>query len=99
VSHETIYKCLYVQGRGHLRADLNKRLSTKRTARKSRGRAAGLAYPNPARLAEVLADPDVKAVLAPEFRPAGAEKAGARHRVRLSGEFAGATPTVVHLTL
>jgi transposase, IS30 family len=37
VSHETIYKCLYVQGRGHLRADLNKCLSTKRAARKSRG--------------------------------------------------------------
>jgi IS30 family transposase len=39
VSHETIYTCLYVQGRGHLRADLNKRLSTKRTAGKPHGRA------------------------------------------------------------
>lgn len=38
VSHETIYQCLYVQTRGHLRADLHKRLSTKRAARKSRGR-------------------------------------------------------------
>jgi transposase, IS30 family len=37
VSHETIYKCLYVQGRGHLRADLHKRLSTKRAARKTQG--------------------------------------------------------------
>ncbi|WP_083034012.1 IS30 family transposase, partial [Mycolicibacterium insubricum] len=37
VSHETIYQCLYVQGRGQLRADLNKCLSTKRAARKSRG--------------------------------------------------------------
>lgn len=37
VSHETIYKCLYVQGRGQLRADLHKRLSTKRATRKSRG--------------------------------------------------------------
>ena len=37
VSHETIYKCLYVQGRGQLRADLHKRLSTKRAARKPRG--------------------------------------------------------------
>lgn len=36
VSHETIYRCLYVQGRGQLRADLNKRLSTKRAARKPR---------------------------------------------------------------
>lgn len=39
VSHETIYKCLYVQGRGQLRADLNKCLSTKRAARKPRGHA------------------------------------------------------------
>jgi IS30 family transposase len=41
VSHETIYQCLYVQGRGRLRADLNKCLSTKRAARKTRGRAKG----------------------------------------------------------
>jgi IS30 family transposase len=38
VSHETIYKCLYVQGRGQLRADLNRQLSTKRAARKPHGR-------------------------------------------------------------
>ena len=38
VSHETIYKCLYVQTRGSLRADLHQCLSTKRTARKPRGR-------------------------------------------------------------
>ena len=37
VSHETLYKCLYVQGRGQLRADLHKQLSTKRAARKTRG--------------------------------------------------------------
>lgn len=37
VSHETIYKCLYVQTRGRLRADLHKCLSTKRAARKTRG--------------------------------------------------------------
>jgi IS30 family transposase len=37
VSHETIYKCLYVQTRGSLRADLHKRLSTKRSTRKPRG--------------------------------------------------------------
>jgi IS30 family transposase len=38
VSHETIYRCLYVQTRGSLRADLHKCLSTKRAARKPRGR-------------------------------------------------------------
>jgi transposase, IS30 family len=41
VSHETIYQCLYVQTRGGLRADLYKCLSTKRSARKPRGRASG----------------------------------------------------------
>jgi IS30 family transposase len=41
VSHETIYQCLYVQGRGQLRADLHKRLSTKRAARKTRGQPDG----------------------------------------------------------
>jgi len=39
VSHETIYTCLYVQGRGQLRADLHKCLSTRRAARTPRGRA------------------------------------------------------------
>ena len=38
MSHETIYKCLYVQTRGSLRADLHKCLSTKRGARKPRDR-------------------------------------------------------------
>jgi transposase, IS30 family len=41
VSHETIYRCLYVQTRGHLRADLYKCLSTKRAARKRRDRCDG----------------------------------------------------------
>jgi IS30 family transposase len=49
VSHETIYRCLYVQGRGQLRADLHRRLSTKRPARKSRDAA-----PRRSRFAEVL---------------------------------------------
>jgi IS30 family transposase len=37
VSHETIYQCLYVQTRGHLRADLHRQLSLKRAQRKTRG--------------------------------------------------------------
>ena len=36
VSHETIYQALYVQGRGHLRQDLHRQLSTKRPRRKAR---------------------------------------------------------------
>jgi len=37
VSHETIYRALYVQGRGELRQDLARKLSTGRTQRKPRG--------------------------------------------------------------
>lgn len=37
VSHETIYRALYVQARGRLRQDLALQLSTKRTSRKPRG--------------------------------------------------------------
>ena len=39
VSHETIYKALYVQGRGELRRELSKCLRTGRALRKPRGRA------------------------------------------------------------
>src|SRR5215831_615884 len=38
VSHETIYKSLYVQGRGELRAELARCLRTGRAARRPRGR-------------------------------------------------------------
>ncbi len=38
VSHETIYKSLYVQGRGELRRELARCLRTGRAARKPRGR-------------------------------------------------------------
>jgi IS30 family transposase len=38
VSHETIYKSLFVQGRGELRRELTRCLRTGRTARKPRGR-------------------------------------------------------------
>ena len=41
VSHETIYKALYVQGRGELRRDLHRRLRTGRALRKPRRRATG----------------------------------------------------------
>ena len=37
VSHETIYRALYVQTRGHLRADLHRQLSLKRSRRKPQG--------------------------------------------------------------
>jgi IS30 family transposase len=41
VSHETIYRALYVQTRGSLRQDLAAQLSTKRRARKPRGSVDG----------------------------------------------------------
>ncbi len=37
VPHETIYQSLFVQGRGHLRADLHKHLRTGRAIRRHRG--------------------------------------------------------------
>lgn len=39
VSHETIYKALYLQGRGALRKELARHLRSKRTQRQPRGRA------------------------------------------------------------
>jgi transposase, IS30 family len=41
VSHETIYKALYVQGRGELRRELTKSLRTGRARRRPRNRARG----------------------------------------------------------
>ncbi|MCW2827154.1 MAG: Integrase, catalytic region [Marmoricola sp.] len=46
VSHETIYRALYVQGRGHLRQDLHRQLSTKRPNRKPRTGPAGTTRTN-----------------------------------------------------
>lgn len=40
VSHETIYQSLFVQGRGHLRADLHRQLRSGRAQRQSRGGSA-----------------------------------------------------------
>ena len=37
VSHETIYRALYVQTRGQLRKDLYRKLSLRRKQRKARG--------------------------------------------------------------
>jgi IS30 family transposase len=39
VNHETIYQALYVQGRGQLRTDLHRCLSTRRPRRRQHGRA------------------------------------------------------------
>ena len=41
ISHETIYRALYVQGRGELRKELHQCLRTGRSSRKPQGRTAG----------------------------------------------------------
>ena len=45
-SHETIYRALYVQGRGELRRELAKNLRTGRAIRKPRKRIDGRAHPD-----------------------------------------------------
>ena len=64
VSHETIYQCLYVQTRGGLRADLWKRLSTRRAARKPRNRVErrGKPYTEAFSIAQRPADVEDRAV-------------------------------------
>lgn len=63
VSHETIYRALYVQTRGALRQDLAKQLSTGRTARKPVGtpRRAPL-YPSEFSISERPAEAEDRAV-------------------------------------
>jgi hypothetical protein len=63
------------------------------------GHTVDVSYPNPQRLAEVLGDPDVRAILPPELRPADADNAGARNRMVLKGAVAGPTASAVHLIL
>lgn len=64
VSHETIYRCLYVQTRGGLRADLWKQLSTSRSARKPRDRVErrGKPYADAFTIAQRPAEVDDRAV-------------------------------------
>ncbi|WP_427135798.1 transposase [Pseudarthrobacter sp. S9] len=66
ISHETIYQSLYVQGRGELRKDLYRCLSTgrnKRTARGDRPRgAAGRPYKDAPKISERPAEANDRAV-------------------------------------
>lgn len=56
-------------------------------------------YPDPERLAEALAIPDVRAILPPELRPADADVGALRERMLLKGTFASATAGVVQILL
>jgi hypothetical protein len=58
-----------------------------------------LTYPSPQRLAGLLGDPDIRAILPHEFRPADARNDAARGRMLLKGTLAGATATAVRLAL
>ncbi|OBK43392.1 hypothetical protein [Mycobacterium sp. 1081908.1] len=58
-----------------------------------------LTYPSPQRLATLLGDPDIRAILPHEFRPADARNDAARGHMWLKGSLAGGTATAVRLTL
>jgi IS30 family transposase len=64
VSHETIYQSLFVQGRGHLRADLHKQLRTGRAMRRPRGsgKAAKATLPDIISISERPAEAEDRAV-------------------------------------
>ena len=63
VSHETIYKSLYVQGRGELRRELTRCLRTGRATRRSRGRLeSGSRITGKVMLSERPAEADDRAV-------------------------------------
>jgi IS30 family transposase len=63
VSHETIYKSLYVQGRGELRRELTRCLRSGRAVRKSQGRLQrGGRIPNMVMISERPAEADDRAV-------------------------------------
>jgi len=63
ISHETIYRALYVQTRGTLRADLAKQLSTGRTTRVARGATRSPSpYKDAFRISERPAEVDDRAV-------------------------------------
>jgi IS30 family transposase len=63
ISHETIYRALYVQTRGTLRADLAKQLSTGRTARAPRGSTRSSSpYKDAFRISERPAEVEDRAV-------------------------------------
>ncbi|OBI15432.1 hypothetical protein A5712_28320 [Mycobacterium sp. E2327] len=63
------------------------------------GHMFDLSYPNSQRLAAILADPGVRAILPHEVRPPDHDNAAARSRMLLKGAFASATAAAVHFIL
>ncbi|MGH7292418.1 MAG: IS30 family transposase, partial [Myxococcota bacterium] len=62
VSHETIYKSLYVQGRGELRRELHRCLRTGRATRKAQGRTRSPQIPDMVMISERPAEVEDRAV-------------------------------------
>jgi IS30 family transposase len=62
VSHETIYKSLYVQGRGELRRELHRCLRTGRATRKPHGRAPRAQVPDMVMISQRPAEVEDRAV-------------------------------------
>lgn len=58
-----------------------------------------VAFPDLVKYARILDNPDVRAIMPPEIRPAGADNAGARNRMLLKGSLAKATASSVHFVL
>jgi len=58
-----------------------------------------LVLPDAEGLALILQNPDLRAILPHDIRPAGADTAGARNRMLLKGKLAGATDAAVELLL
>jgi hypothetical protein len=54
-----------------------------------------LTFPDPAKLAHILDDPDVRSIMPPQIRPIGADNAGARGHMWLRGSLASGSATAV----
>lgn len=63
------------------------------------GHTFNLAYPDSRRQAGILANPDIRAILPAEFRPADADNAAVRKRLLLGGKLSAMTSVTVHAVL
>ena len=61
--------------------------------------AKDIPYPDPQRLADLLARPDIRAILPPQIRPSDAEIGPVRERMLLKGALADVTAAAVRVLL
>lgn len=100
----SVIACSYwAKGADQQRADVRAYLVTGDVAdlREQGARNFGtvLVLPDAEGLALILQNPDLRAILPHDIRPAGADIAGARNRMLLKGKLAGATDAAVELLL